>query len=192
MLRDTVANCCGTLEAVVCDGLVWPALELPHRPVVDVLEVTIDGDPFVDFRVVDDRYLIRDDRAPWPAHNDLSQEASGPGSQPGTWEVEYRYGSAPPADLRHAAELLACELLASWCTGTGCPECHLPERITSLTYEGATAAILDPFSFMDSGGFGIPQIDYAVRAHNPNRLERVGKVVTPADVLRSHYRVRQP
>jgi hypothetical protein len=186
VLRDTVAGCLCDTSMILCDGRAWPALELPHGPVVDVLEVTINGDPFVDFRVVDDRYLIRDDGAPWPTTNNLGADPS----EPGTWEVEYRYGSAPPPELALAAELLACEFIAAWCVGGECPECHLPERLQSITYEGATAAVLDPFDFMDSGGFGVPQIDYAVRANNPNRLERVGRVVTPQDVARRHYRVR--
>lgn len=181
-----LGGCTGCLTVVECDGMVWPAVELPHGPVVDVLEVTIDGDPFVDFRIVDDRYLIRDDAGNWPATNNLGADAS----EPGTWDIEYRYGSAPPADLLLAAEILACEFIAAWCMGGDCPECHLPSRLQTLTYEGATAAVLDPFDFMDSGGFGIPTIDYAVRAHNPNHLERNGRVVVPRDVERGHRRVR--
>jgi hypothetical protein len=179
-------GCASCLTTVECDGQIWPAVELPHGPLVDVLEVTIDGDPFVDFRVVDDRYLIRNDAGNWPARNDLGKEAS----EPGTWEIEYRYGSAPPAELAFAAEILACEFIASWCIGGDCPECHLPSRLQSITYEGATAAVLDPFDFMDSGGFGIPTIDYAIRASNPNNLERVGRFITPRDVSRGHHRVR--
>jgi hypothetical protein len=190
VLADTVGGCTGCLTSIVCDGKVWPAVDLPHRPVVDVLEVTIDGDPFVDFRIVDNRYLIRNDGGPWPTRNDLGQEAWGPGAQPGTWQIEWRWGSAPPAYLAHAAELLACEFIAAWCTEGDCPECNLPSRLQSITYEGATAAVLDPFDFMDSGGFGIPQIDYAVRAANPGGLQRNGRVVLPRDVSRTGYSVR--
>lgn len=187
VLADTVlCGCAGALVSIVCDGKVWPAVELPHTPVVDVLEVTIDGDPFVDFRVVDDRYLIRNDAGLWPQRNDLGLEPS----EPGTWEIEYRYGAAPPDYLAFAAELLACEFMAAWCTEGDCPPCHLPERLQSITYEGATMAVLDPFTFMESGGFGVPQIDYAVRAANPANLQRNGRVVLPRDVSRAHHRVR--
>jgi len=181
-----LGGCTGCLTVIECDGYMWPAVELPHGPVVDVLEVTIDGDPFVDFRIVDDRWLIRDDGAPWPARNNLGAGLS----VPGTWGIEYRFGAAPPPELAFAAELLACEFIAAWCIGGDCPPCHLPERLQTITYEGATAATLDPFDFLDSGGFGIAQIDYAVRASNPNGLQRPGRVVTPRDVSRVHRRIR--
>lgn len=181
-----LGGCTGCLTSIECDGMMWPAVELPHGPVVDVLEVTIDGAPFTAFRIVDDRYLIRNDAGNWPAHNNLGAALT----EPGTWGIEYRYGSAPPAYLTHAAELLTCEFMAAWCTDGNCPECHLPERLQSITYEGATAAVLDPFDFMESGGFGIAQIDYAVRAANPNGLQRNGRVVLPRDVAHSHRRVR--
>lgn len=181
-----LADCGGTITSVVCDGRVWPAVDLPGRPVVDVTSVTIDGAAFTAYSIVDDRYLIRDDAGPWPTRNNLGLATT----EPGTWGIVYRWGSAPPAYLTTAAEVLACEFIAAWCPGGDCPECHLPQRLQSITYEGATAAVLDPLDFLDSGGFGVPLIDYAVRAANPNHLQRNGRVVTVADVARTHYRVR--
>lgn len=186
ILPVTSCGCYGCLTIITCDGLAWPAVELPGTPVVDVLEVTVDGAPFTAFRIVDDRYLIRNDRGPWPARNDLGADIT----EPGTWAIEYRYGAAPEPDLAAACEVLACELLASWCTTGDCGDCHLPKRLQSLTYEGATAAVLDPFDFLDSGGFGIASVDFAVRAANPENLQRVGKLASPSDMARRVYRVR--
>lgn len=182
-----LADCCGgCLTDVWCDGRWWPAVDLPHRPVVDVLEVTIDGAPFTDFRIVDDRYLIRNDSGVWPTVNDLGRDLT----QTGTWGIEYRFGSAPPADLAIAAEVLQCEFMALWCSGPNCPDCHLPQRLQSIQWEGANAAVLDNFSIMDNGGFGIALVDFAVRAHNPERLQRNGRVVLPSDVAGRPHRVR--
>lgn len=184
----TMAGCgCDGADLLGCACQRHPNVKLPGGPIIDAT-VDIDGAPFTAFTVVSDRWLVRSDGGSWPCCQDLGK-ADG---EPGTWTVTYRYGRAVPAPLLAAAEYLACQLAASWCIGDGCPECKLPERLTSLTYEGATVAALDPFQFLDQGRFGIPQVDYAVSQANPGGLQRTGKAVTAGTLLGRAHRVRTP
>lgn len=185
-LRELAAPCAGMMTSIVCDGMVWPAVELPGLPVVDVVELTIDGIPFFDFRIVDDRWLIRQDAGVWPSQQNLGLEIT----EPGTWGIEYRWGSAPPPDLVHGAEVLTCELIKGWCPDGSCGECRLPQRLIQATFEGATMAVLDPFEFLGEGRFGILEVDGAIVQHNPNRLQRNGRLVTTDDLRRAPFRVR--
>jgi hypothetical protein len=188
---NVMAGCGCTGDILGCGCTAHPNVRLPGHPIIDVLSVDVGGTALVygtDYTIVDDRWLVRAGGASWPCCQDL-RLGSG---QPGTWTVRYRYGQAVPPPLLVAAEYLACQLAASWCTGDGCPECKLPERLTSLTYEGATVAALDPFQFLDQGRFGIPQVDYAVSQVNPDGLRRSARAVTAGGLLAQTHRVRTP
>lgn len=161
-------------------------VRLPGHPIVDVVAVTIDGVAFTDYTIVDDRYLVRTDGGVWPCCNNLIAD---PG--PGIWTIEYRYGSVPgPAGLV-AAEVLACELVKSW-PPNNCDDCRLPKRLTQATYEGASFTVLDPFTFISEGRFGIYEVDVFVNMANGGRPvgQPPAKVLSAAEMFGGAHRVR--
>lgn len=163
---------CGDPSAGGCTA--HGRIRLPGNPIADVIEVLIDGVAFTDYAIDRDTWLVRTDGGSWPC------------CQTPPWTVEYRYGLLPTPDLVLAAERLACELVAGWNGG----DCALPERLTQLTYEGASMTTLDPFTFLDEGRFGILEVDMAVTQANPNRLQRNGVARTARDFLAQETRLR--
>lgn len=175
-------------EPISCGCRVHDAVPLPGLPVSRVVSVTVDGVALDvtpgtgDVRIVDDRWLIRSNGQHWPC----CQNLAAPLTEPGTWGITYEYGVVPEPPALLAAEVLACELVAGWAGG----DCNLPQRLTQLTYEGATMSVLDPFDFLDGGRFGIYEVDLAVTIYNPQRLQRTARVVLPRDYQRAARRVR--
>lgn len=174
---------CSCTGSTICGGT--PTVAVPGTPISAVVEVLINGD-VVPARIVDDELLVRTDGTDWPCRNQLYL----PDGSPGTWSIEYTYGLLPPPPLILAVEVLACQLIAGWCTGPDCPTCLLPKRLTQLTYEGATVQTLDPFDFLDNRRFGILEIDTALAQYNPNGLDRNGVMRSPRDFLARPHRVR--
>lgn len=130
-----------------------PQIVLPGYPVVaDSVEVTIDGDPFTDFRVVDRRKLVRTDGDGWPCCQDLTLD---PGDD-GTWSVRYSWGIAPPPAGRRSAALLAANLYRAMHPEEG-GACELPDHVSSLVRQGVTIS-MDPSVFSD-GHTGIRVVD---------------------------------
>ena len=102
----------------------------------------------------------------------------------GTFEVTFVYGTPPPPAGREAAADLACELLKGWTGG----ECNLPRRLTSITRQGVTMALLDPFQFLNEGKVGVYTVDLFLKTYNPGGLHRRAAVMSP-DIRRSNRRV---
>lgn len=140
---------CG--DRCTCSELT--SIRLPG-PVETVEEVTIDGevlDPAA-YRVDNRKWLVRQDGGRWPWCNDLDKMAG----EEGTWQVSYKQGIPVPEGGQIAAGVLACEF-AKAVTRSG--DCRLPERIQTVTREGVTVGILDPFEGIDLGRTGIWLID---------------------------------
>lgn len=178
---------CGCGGGISCGCTVHSAVKLPGTPVIDAT-ATIDGVP-VDAEVVlraSGEYLVRADGGWWPCCQDILAADDAPGA----FTIAYRYGLMPPPPVLIAAEFLACQFVVSWCTeGDGsCGDCKLPQRLTQLTYEGATMQTLDPFDFLENGTFGIAEVDYAVRAVNPSGMSRPAAVRTARDFLEQPIR----
>lgn len=182
---DLAACGCGG-SGFACGCTYHDAVRLPGLPVARVTEVLVDGVALDvtpgtgDVVLVDSAAIIRADGGHWPCCQNLAL----PTDQPGTWQVSYEWGALAPPDVVAGAEALACELAAAWGGGA----CNLPKRLTSLTFEGATMAVLDPFDFLDSGRFGVYLADAAVAAHNPGRLDRTRTVTTPSEFLAGLHR----
>lgn len=184
---DGMYGACGSCRPLSC-GCSWhPAVEIPNTPIVAVLEIEIDGVGLIvtpgvgDVRIVNDRWLIRSDGGSWPSCNHLNQLTGD-----GTFVVRYSWGPVTPAAGVMAAQVLGCELAKNW---SGC-ECQLPRRIQSFTREGFTAAVLDPFDFLDDGKFGLYEVDAFIMATNPDHVTRQGKLIDPEDAFSGPFRVR--
>jgi hypothetical protein len=162
-------------------GTCVPEQPLPSTPVVAVVYVKVDGeelDPAL-YRVDDRRLLVRlpdaDGKRPgWPSWQDLAL----PATEPGTWEVQYRFGTRPPpAGVRAVAEL-GCQLALS-CDAETAGECRLPERVQHITRQGLDAVVLDPLAFIDQGRTGLVECDYFLAGVNPERRQRPPAVWRP-------------
>lgn len=175
-------GCGSCLSLCGCDHV--PTVVLPH-PVHQVHEVQIDGvilDPTA-YRVDARRRLVRQDGGEWPAVQDLSR----PAGDEGTWTVRFDWGAPVPPEGQLAAGLLACELAKAVCSAD---ECRLPQRVQTVTREGVTVGILDPFDGLDQGATGLWTVDAWVasvtrsparsRVYSPDRRDAVVVTPTPA------------
>lgn len=151
--NTSLVTSCGRCRGSRCDCSMLNSLVLP-APVAEITSVTIDGvvlDPAA-YTVYDDRYLMRMDGGEWPRCQDFTQAAG----LEGTWSVAYKRGIAAPEGGSIAAGVLACELAKAACNSSSC---QLPQRLQSITRQGVTMAVLDPFEGLDSGRTGIWLID---------------------------------
>lgn len=156
------------------EGRFIPQFRLPAYPVTSITQVKIDGvvlDPSA-YRLDEHRYLVRVDGEDWPTSQDLTLETT----EVDTWEITFVYGSMPPPAGVKAAAALACQLALA---ATDSDDCQLPERVSSVTREGMTIAILDPFEFLDQGKTGIYLVDLFLRAYNPHGQKRPAAIWSP-------------
>lgn len=151
-------------------------LWLPDWPVTAITEVLDrDGAP-VDgslWQLRDGRRLDRVDpdthrRSKWPCQD---------------FTVTYTHGQPPPRAGVRAAITLAAELALAVC---GAASCRLPERVTSITRQGVTLAVLDPMDIIKDGLTGLPDVDLWVVSVNPTKARRRPAVWSPDVDTRDH------
>jgi hypothetical protein len=134
-----------------------PEIKLPGtkvNPDPTSIIVKIDGnvlDPD-QYRVDDHRYLVRTDGHGWPCCQRMTLDDS----EPGTFSITYEYGRAPTASAIRACKTLAAQFMKAW---SGDKTCELPQRVQTITRQGVTAAVVDPFTLFDKGKTGINSID---------------------------------
>ena len=103
------------------------------------------------------------------------------------FSVDFDYGFAPPpAGVRAAADL-ACQLALS-CDPATVGECKLPQRVTSITRQGVSMVVLDPFDFLEEGRTGVYTVDLFLKTYNPTRNRRPPAVWSP-DIGRRTRRI---
>lgn len=163
---STRCGVCSSPSACSCGEV--PEIALPG-PVHSVLSVVVDGIevPQQSYRIDNRRWLVRQDGGLWPTCQDMAL----PAGEPHTWEVEYMRGVDVPEGGSIAAGVLAGEFAKA---ASGDPSCRLPQRVTSITRQGVTMALLDDF---DGGRTGIWLIDAWVAAVRTPR--RGGSVRSP-------------
>ena len=158
------SGCCGP-----------PMIGLGRSPVTDVTEVLIDGlviDPN-EYRIDDAKWLQRNDGCGgWPT----CQNLSAPIGDPCTFQVSFTFGQDPPQMGKSAAGQMSAELYRADTPGLNCA---LPARITSITRQGVSFAVLDPQTFMQQGLTGNYQIDMFLIAYNPSKQIRRPMVYSP-------------
>lgn len=134
-------------------------------PIQAVILVLVDGValPSTEWEIRDYRWLTRTDGLRWP-----------PGA--GRVQVTIQYGVLPPAGAEGAMQSLMCELAKACYTDQAC---RLPQRVTSITREGVTLAMLDPFEMLDKGRTGLFEVDLWLEAVNRATRMRPG-IADPA------------
>ena len=125
-------------------------VDLGASPIIAVSEVIVDGAvvPASSYRVDDYHWLVRIDGESWPCCQNLSAD---PATDDNTLQVSSTWGSTVPTLGVLAARRLACESYAS-CAGL--EACALPRRLQTITRQGLTVALLDPFEFLDRARSG--------------------------------------
>lgn len=108
----------------------------------------------------------------WP----LCQDMSAAEGEPNTFTVKYHRGLPIPSAGERSLAQLACELFLA-CIGDDC--CALPSRVTSLTREGVTMAMLDPMEFISIGKTGLYSVDLWLQSVNPKAAPRRGAILSP-------------
>lgn len=167
----------------------WPTLAAQRRetrivglgvsPVIDVSQVVVAGavvDP-ANYRIDDFRWLVRTDGQTWPSCPD-------PIDDPDAFEVTFTHGRTPPTSGVIAAAALGCELALS-CSPETVGACRLPKRVTSITRQGVSMVILDPFDFLDDGKTGIYEVDLFIKSENPEKVQRRARAFHPSRMHRT-------
>jgi hypothetical protein len=129
---------CSAMNGCSCGANSLKAVELPG-PVSSVVEVVVNGAvlPKDTYWLREDRWLVRKD-GQWPSVQDMDR----PAGEVGTWSVRYRRGLDVPTGGQLAAGVLACELAKA---AQGDEDCGLPKRLQSMSREGVSIGVLDPF-----------------------------------------------
>jgi len=157
---------CGCLSSTTCGCRRLSELALPG-PVVSVEEVKIDGAvvPTARYRVDDHRWLVylpesdSAERQGWPC----CQRLDLADTEDDTWVVAYTYGMAPPPGGVRAAAALGCQLALA-CSPETVNQCRLPKRVTSITRQGVTLAMIDPLTLFADGLTGLAEVDLWVQS----------------------------
>lgn len=137
-------------------------LRLRNSPVLSILSITRNGvvmDPSL-YSLRNNAYVVQPNSAPWFLdNNDLI--------------ITYRHGQPVPRAGKAAATRLANEIIHAW-KDDGL--CSLPERVQSITRQGMSMTILDPQEFIQNGRVGIVEVDYFIKAVNPDKARKKSKI----------------
>jgi len=180
---DLIRPCCSCGSPQDCGCGSLSMIELPGHPVVDVVEVKIDGvvvDP-ARYRVDDHRWLVylpesdSAERQSWPSCQRLDRADT----EEDTFSVEYLYGQAPPIGGIWSAATLACQLVLS-CDPAMASQCRLPKRVTTITRQGVTLAVIDPLTLFPEGMTGLPEVDLWIASTRFGSGRRGATVFVPS------------
>lgn len=167
---------CTCNRAARCGCSSLSEVRLADR-ILEVLEVVVDGEvvPAVEYEVQDHAYLVGLTKADgslrvWPC----CQRMDLAPTEVGTWAVTLIHGSLPPVGGALAAASLASELVKALDpTLTGC---RLPKRVTQITRQNISVAVLDPLTLFADGLTGLPEVDLWVQSTLLGSKRRRGRI----------------
>jgi hypothetical protein len=160
-------------------------VSLPNYPVQSIVDVLLDGvsvDP-AGYRLDGHQYLTRmrdadGDAQSWPA----CQALDLPSDEPGTFEVTYTFGVAPPTSGVLAARELACQVFLA-CSDDPGNDCVLPSGATRITRKGVTIElnVFRGWGYERRRGWrtGLSLVDAFLNSVNPNGLRRRPMIWSP-------------
>ena len=109
-------------------------------------------------------------------------------SEDETWAVSYSYGVDPPIGGIRAAAALGCQLALAFEPET-IGTCRLPQRVTSLSRQGVTMAVLDPLELFADGKTGLAEVDLWVASVMLGAARRRAVVRVPGQPRRGIRRI---
>lgn len=150
-------------EDCVCSGCgIMHRTRLRQSPVQHILDVWLDG------KLLERCEYVLLDYAVLGLKTDAACGAE-------CIVVRYAYGTGVPPGGTRATARLAEELIRA---SLG-QDCALPERVTSVSRQGMTWALLDPQDFLADGRTGIYEVDLLLTALNPAKALARPKVFSP-------------
>lgn len=184
------AGSCGCQSSSTCGCGGRGEVKLPG-PVIDVTQVRIDGvviDPSR-YRVDAYRWLVYlpqdgDERQAWPC----CQRRDVPPTADDTFSIDYVYGGPPPAGGTRSAASLGLELVKSMAPDED-DHCRLPERVTAITRQGISLAVIDPLTLFADGLTGLPEVDLWTSSILVGAKRRRASVWRPD---KGHSAIRRP
>jgi hypothetical protein len=150
---------------------VW-RVNLTGRPVLDVYSITDQsGYPANYVPVFPQGILLRD-----PAYPPASLGRRACNASYGYIDVDYRYGLTKlPESVDRAHSVLTDELTKAY---AGQP-CRLPERITSVSRQGVSWTMIDPYDFLDNGRTGLYEVDSVLSHYNRGGAKARARTFSP-------------
>lgn len=180
----TTLGACGCRAPLTCGCGGLSEVRLPGYPVVSIDQVKIDGavQPADRYRLDENRWLVwigDDSDSTVRRRLPCCQRLRLADTEENTWSVTYTYGQGPPIGGVLAAASLGCQL-AMACQPETVGACRLPRRVTSITRQGVTTAVLDPLSLFQDGKTGLAEVDLWVASVNRGAKQRRATVMLPA------------
>lgn len=152
---------------------------LPNHPAVSITTITIDGATLdaARYRIDNYRRLVYlpaagESRSTWPSWQNLDAATT----EVGTWQVVYKWGTAPPEGGKRACAELATEL-AILSSPKVAGQSRLPQRQTSVSRQGVSASAADPVTLFADDQTGLSTVDLWIAAVNNGARRRRGRVV---------------
>lgn len=181
---------CSCNREIACGCFRLPSISLGGVPIVEVTSVLIDGielDPS-EYRVDDYSRLVRLPAADgtnegWPCCQDLTVADD----EVGAFAVTRSVGVDPPVGGRLAAASLGCQLALAFTPRQDAP-CRLPRRVTSITRQGVSIAVLDPLSLFRDGLTGLAEVDLWVQSDLIGRRRSPAMFGNPEQLMRPKVR----
>lgn len=162
------ASGCACSSACQCRP---PQIALPPH-VKAVTQVVIDGVVFDPANYqLQGGYLVRMDGKSWPTQQNLGAVLGGEN----TWSVTWTEGEDVPDDLQDAAGIYACQIGAALTGGT----CQLPNRVQSITRQGATIDYVNADDYLEKGRTGYDLVDSVINTYNPGGLLQRPRFLSP-------------
>lgn len=150
--------------------------------VLEVIEVRVDGAvvPSIEYRLDDHRYLVGlqqadGSRRTWPCcqRDDLED------TEVGTFSIQFARGGLPPIGGTLASASLACELAKGmgYLGDEAAKKCRLPRRVTQITRQNVSVAVLDPLTLFQDGRTGLAEVDLWVASVQQGSSRRRGTMI---------------
>lgn len=141
-------------------------LYLRHKPAIRINSIYNNGllVPSGSYQLRNNAFLVQSNKTSWNL------------SPVNEYCINYDHGLNPPQAGKNAAKLLADEFILY---NTKPSQCKLPERVTSVSRQQVSFAILDPHTFLNEGKVGIYLVDLFIAAANPNQAKKKPRVISP-------------
>lgn len=141
-------------------------------PVHAVTQVKVDGVVLAadtDYRLDDDRLLVRLGGEHWPLCNDLNLADT----EAGTWSVTLQTGREVPTLGGIAVGVLALEFAKLLTCDTSCA---LPRQVQSISRQGVNIELVSMEQFFENGQTGLYWPDRFIQTYNPRGLAQPSRV----------------